>query len=104
MLMQKLRLYLDRLAILLNVLFIRAKRKDTILSVTPQYERYLIQIHFFAPLNENVLKRIKETKQALFKACFSFPETTDTSDEDVRHIVFECETTEDLAEYGDDYN
>ena len=70
----------------------------------PQYERYLIQIHFFAPLNENVLKRIKETKQALFKACFSFPETTDTSDEDVRHIVFECETTEDLAEYGDDYN
>lgn len=69
----------------------------------PQYERYLIQVHFFAPLNENILVRIRQTKQALFKADFTYPETSDNSDDEGRHIVFECETSEGV-DYGENDN
>ena len=60
----------------------------------PQHERYLVQVHFFAPLNFNHTKRVRDTKRALFDAGFTFPDTTSASDEDGRHIVFECEIAE----------
>lgn len=66
----------------------------------PHYERYLVQVHFFAPLNENVSKRKRQTKQALFDAGFTWPSITDASDEDGRHIVFECEIAEGIGEDG----
>lgn len=61
---------------------------------SPGAERYLITIHFFAPLRENITKRVKSTKHALFHSGFTWPETVNASDEDARHIVFECETAE----------
>lgn len=60
----------------------------------PQHEVYLIQVHFFSPLNSNVTQRVKKTKQALYNAGFTYPETVDSTDEDGRHIVFECEIAE----------
>lgn len=58
----------------------------------PGHERYLIQVHYFAPLNVNITQRVKETKRALAAAGFTYPETVNATDEDGRHIVFECET------------
>ncbi len=60
----------------------------------PQHERYLIQVHLFAPLSENVTRRVKQTKKALLNAGFTWPETENASDDEGRHIVFECETAE----------
>ena len=60
----------------------------------PHYERYLVQVHFFAPLDMNVSKHKRSIKQALMDAGFTWPSTTDASDEDGRHIVFECEIAE----------
>lgn len=60
----------------------------------PHYERYMVQVHLFMPLGENISKLKRQVKQALFDADFTWPTTEDASDEDGRHIVFECETTE----------
>jgi len=60
----------------------------------PGHERYLIQVHLFAPPKENVTRRVKQTKKALLAAGFTWPKTVNASDEESRHIVFECETAE----------
>ena len=67
----------------------------------PQHERYLIQVHLFAPLNENILQQVRKTKKALYAAGFVYPDTRDSSDDDSRHIVFESETAE-AVDYGED--
>lgn len=60
----------------------------------PQHERYLVQVHFFAPLKVNVTSRVRQTKKALADAGFTWPETVNNTDDDGRHIVFECEIAE----------
>lgn len=60
----------------------------------PLIEHYFIQVHLFAPLCENITQRIKQTKKALNDAGFTWPELTNASDKESRHIVFECEATE----------
>lgn len=60
----------------------------------PTHERYLIQVHLFAPLSENITQRVRETKKALNDAGFTWPSTQNASDEEARHVVFECETAE----------
>lgn len=67
----------------------------------PQHERCLVQVHFFAPLSENITARKRATKEALFRAGFTWPETQPASDEDGRHIVFECEIAEGVDIDGD---
>ena len=67
----------------------------------PHYERYLVQVHFFAPLAENITKRKKETKAALFRAGFTWPTAEDASDSDGRHIIFECEIEEGIDDDGE---
>ena len=67
---------------------------DDFADDAPGHERYLVQAHFFAPLDENVTARVKATKKALFAAGFTWPETFNASDGDGRHIVFECEIAE----------
>lgn len=67
----------------------------------PQHEKYLIQIHFFAPLNVNITQRVKDTKRAIAAAGFTYPETVNSTDEDGRHIVFECETVEAAEQWED---
>lgn len=60
----------------------------------PSAETYFIQVHLFAPLDENIAERIKQTKKVLNNAGFTWPRTTNASDEESRHIVFECEYVE----------
>lgn len=62
----------------------------------PVYEKYLIQVHFFCPLNFNSINQSKETKRVLFEAGFTYPETVNATDEDGQHIVFECEDVEGI--------
>lgn len=67
----------------------------------PEHERYLIQVHLFAPpFEKNINQMIKSVKTAIYNAGFIFPETVDDSDSDWRHIVFETEDAEDIN-YGD---
>lgn len=60
----------------------------------PGHEKYFVQVHLYAPLGENITQRIKQTKRALNDAGFTWPKTANASDEEGRHIVFECETAE----------
>lgn len=62
----------------------------------PHLERCSVSVHFFAPLAENTISRVKETKRALQSAGFTWPDSVDASDENGQHIVFECEALEDL--------
>lgn len=60
----------------------------------PGCERWQVTVHFFAPLDENVVQRVKKTKSALFRTGFTWPSSEDASDQDGRHFVFECEIAE----------
>ena len=60
----------------------------------PGHERWLVSVHFFAPLGENWNGRVRATKEALFAAGFTWPEFTDATDQDGQHFVFECEAAE----------
>lgn len=62
----------------------------------PEAEKAMIQIHLFAPLTENVSKRIRETQRALRDSGFLWPVVTDASDRDGRHIVFETQWLEGI--------
>lgn len=57
----------------------------------PGCERWLVSVHLFAPLWENCVRRVRETKRALFAAGFTWPRCTDASDENGQHYIFECE-------------
>jgi hypothetical protein len=57
----------------------------------PQHERYLVQVHYFCPLSENCVALMDKVKRALRCAGCTWPEVENASDEDGRHIVFECE-------------
>lgn len=74
---------------------------DNYADDAPQHERYLIQVHLFAPLTFNFITRRRQTKQALFGAGFGWPGCTDASDPNGRHLVFECEYAEGVWPDGD---
>lgn len=64
----------------------------------PGCERWLVQVHLFAPLAENCILRAAQTKKALFGAGFTWPSMVDATDQDGQHYVFECETAEGVPE------
>lgn len=67
----------------------------------PGCERWLVSVHYFAPIcNEDIPARVKKTKQALFRAGFTWPSSDDVSDDEGRHVVFECEISEEVDLYG----
>lgn len=55
----------------------------------PQDEICLVQIHLFAPRTFNHLNYIRAAKVALANDGFIWPEVTDLSDDEGRHIVLE---------------
>lgn len=57
----------------------------------PGCERCLVSVHLFAPLGENCVRRVRETKGALFAAGFTWPQSVDATDQDGQHYVLECE-------------
>jgi len=67
----------------------------------PGCERWLVSVHFFAPLNGNITRRVAQTKKALFRAGFTWPSTTDAGDHEGQHIVFECEIAEEVEPDGE---
>lgn len=66
----------------------------------PGCERCPVMVHLFAPLHENCVRRVKETKRALFAAGFTWPRVVDATDQDGQHYVFECETVDDIGDLG----
>lgn len=62
----------------------------------PGCERWLVQVHLFAPLWENCLEQVRETKRALFAAGFTWPDMTDATDTDGQHYVFECKMAQGI--------
>lgn len=65
----------------------------------PERERYLIQVHIFAPLKENINSLVRDIKSALFAAGFSYPESIPASTANERHIVLETEAVVEII-YG----
>ena len=60
----------------------------------PQHERALIQVHLFCPHGFNSVQLRKDVKLALLHAGFTYPYTTNASDEDGQHWVFEFQVAE----------
>lgn len=75
---------------------------DLFANDAPGVERYLIQVHLFAPLDFNFVTRRRQTETALFNAGFGWPDCTDASDSNGRHLVFECECAEGVEPDGND--
>lgn len=67
----------------------------------PGCERWLVNVHFFAPLKGNYTQQVKETKKALFRAGFTWPSMVDAGDKEGQHIVFECEIAEEVELDGE---
>lgn len=62
----------------------------------PERERYLIQVHLFAPLDDNINSLVRQIKTALFEADCLYPETINADDANNRHIVFETEAVDEV--------
>lgn len=68
----------------------------------PQHDRWLIQLHLFAPFTLNTTAIRRQIRDALFGAGFSYPhlvdasETTRSTDGTEQHIVFEFEAVEGI--------
>ena len=59
-----------------------------------------VQIHFFMPLKENFQKEKTRIRQLLFFQGFTWPEVMvlEENDTKTRHIIFECDYTENIEE------
>ena len=59
-----------------------------------------VQVHFFLPLKENFQAEKAQIRQWLFDAGFTWPEVTVLEEDDTktRHIIFECDYTEEIME------
>lgn len=66
----------------------------------PERERYLVQVHIFAPLNKNINVLVRDIKLALFAAGFTYPESVNASTADERHVVLETEAAVEV-DYGE---
>lgn len=62
----------------------------------PQHDRWLIQLHLFAPLTTDTTTLRKQIKAAIFVAGFTYPSQVDATapDDPERHVVFDFETAE----------
>ena len=58
---------------------------------TPQNEHYFIQLHLFCPDEYDSVSLREQTKRLLTANGFTYPETTDASDDDGQHWTFEFE-------------
>lgn len=70
----------------------------------PQDEICMVQIHFFAPRTYNYVMRIKETKVALANDGFLWPDVTDASDDEGRHVILETAYVQGVDSDGENDN
>ena len=66
----------------------------------PGCELWQVNVHFFAPLDGNYTRRVRQTKLALHQAGFTWPRCYDASDQEGQHFVFECEIAEEVEADG----
>ena len=59
-----------------------------------------VQVHFFLPLKENFQGERARIRRLLHQNGFSWPEITvlEEDDTETRHIIFECDYTEEIEE------
>lgn len=57
-----------------------------------------MQIHFYLPRGENHIAEKKKIREALFAAGFTYPVVTELIETNTRHIVYECDITEEREE------
>ncbi len=55
-----------------------------------------VQVHYCQPIGLSYNSIKKQIRNKLFAADFTFPEVTQLNDETTRHIIFECEYTEEI--------
>ena len=53
--------------------------------------RVLVYVDLYCPLDYNPTETVYAVRRALFNAGMTYPTTEDASDDDYRHIAFECE-------------
>ena len=58
---------------------------------SPGTIRYLVQVHYFCQTDKNPLGEKRKIRNALSASGFTYPSTTDASDDEGQHFVFECE-------------
>ncbi len=66
----------------------------------PGCNEVTVQVHFFLPLKENFQTEKVQIRRKLFDAGFTWPEITVLEENDTmtRHIIFECDYTEEITE------
>lgn len=69
----------------------------------PTVEIVSVHLHLWAPLTQNMTGLIRQTKAAVHRAGFTWPEKVDASDDKGRHIVFEFHDVTEVDIDGDFY-
>mgnify|MGYP006865385504 CR=1 FL=1 len=66
----------------------------------PGFAIVSVQIHFFLPWKEEFIHVKNKIRKALLDQDFTFPEVTVLLEKDtgIRHLIFECETEEEVSE------
>lgn len=64
----------------------------------PGCNEVTVQVHFFLPLKENFQKEKNRIRYLMYTSGFTWPEVTVLEEDDtqMRHIIFECDYTEDV--------
>lgn len=59
-----------------------------------------VQVHLFLPQKADFIRLKNRVRNALFEQGFTFPEVTVLTEADtkIRHIIFECEIEEEIAD------
>lgn len=78
-----------------------SSRGDNFGDDEPGCEVWMVNVHFFARPNESVSRRRQQTKRALYRAGFTWPQCIDASDQEGPHLVFECEIAEGVEPDGE---
>lgn len=61
---------------------------------TPEWEKYLIEIHLFGPLSSDLEAIAKKISAALFENDFAYPSKWNADDKYHRHLILETEYVE----------
>lgn len=49
-----------------------------------------MQIHYFLPMDKDYLSMKKKIRRALFEAGFTYPDVTEITESNIRHLIFSC--------------
>lgn len=63
-------------------------------------EKYLVQIHLFAPHGDNINALRKKTKKTIANAGFVWPSEVNASETSCQHYVYECEIIMEIDDNG----